>query len=172
MKNGVIRVALVLSVFVICSQALFAQFTVQHQQPTVLDRNSTNTLEFFVPGVNQNDIFEALLFFKNEGDLGYSQKEVGYQGGVFTALISPDELVGTSFEYYFQLSLLNSDQDLFFPDNLPAENPITVNIVEGQQFNELPTIYGIDYSIFTPYPGNALELNEAYKAMAFFSNKD
>ncbi|MFV1882919.1 MAG: hypothetical protein ACMZ7B_00295 [Balneola sp.] len=92
MKKGVLSAALAFCWVMLSSQVTIAQFTVQHQQPTVLNRNSINTLEFFVSGINENDILQALLFFKNEGDLGYSQKEIGYQNGVFTAVLAPEEL--------------------------------------------------------------------------------
>lgn len=172
MKKGVLNVALILGFVALCSQSINAQFSVQHQQPTVLDRTTTNALEFFVPGVNQNDVLEALLFFKNEGDLGYSQKEIIFQNGSFTAIISPEELVGTTFEYYFQLSLRGNDQDIFFPENLPAENPVQVDIVEGNTEPVLPRAEGIDYSILSPKPGNGLAKNDAYVAIALFYNKE
>lgn len=172
-KKGVLSVAFILCFVTLCSQTIKAQFTVQHQQPTVLDRTTTNALEFFVPGVNPNDVLEALLFFKNEGDLGYSQKEITFQNGSFTALISPEELVGTTFEYYFQLSLRDSDQDIFFPENLPAENPIQVDIVDGNEVEEqLPKAEGIDYSVLSPKPGNGLAQTDAYIAIALFYNKN
>ncbi|GAB5410201.1 MAG: hypothetical protein BalsKO_25660 [Balneolaceae bacterium] len=172
MKKGVQGVALILCFISLYSQSINAQFTVQHQQPTVLDRTITNALEFFVPGVNQNDVLEALLFFKNEGDLGYSQKEISFQNGTFTALISPDELIGTTFEYYFQLSLRNNDQGVFYPENLPAENPVQVDIVDGNEEPVLPKAEGIDYSVLSPKPGNGLAKNDAYIAIALFYNKD
>ncbi len=172
MKKGVLSLALVLGFITLNSQLINAQFSVQHQQPTVLDRTTTNSLEFFVPGVNPNDVLEALLFYKNEGDLGYSQKEIIFQNGTFIALITPDELVGTTFEYYFQLSLRNSDQEIFFPENLPSENPIQVNIVEEQEEVIIPKAEGIDYSILSPKPGNGLAQNDAYIAIALFYDKE
>ncbi len=171
MKKGVLGAALALCWVALCSQVTFAQYTVQHQQPTVLDRTTTNALEFIVSGINQNDILEALLFYKNEGDLGYSQKEVGYLNGSFTALVTPEDLIGTRFEYYFQLSLRNEDQDIFYPENLPAENPVEVNIVEGlieSDIPQLPQAEGIDYTVLSPKPGNGLAKNDIYIAIALF----
>lgn len=168
MKKGVLGAALALCWVVLCSQVTIAQYTVQHQQPTVLNRNTTNALEFFVSGINDNDVLQALLFYKNEGDLGYSQKEIGYQNGLFTAIVAPEDLLGSSFEYYFQLSLRNQDQDIFYPENLPSENPIQVNIVEGVEEEELPKAEGIDYSVLSPRPGNGLAQNDVFIAVALF----
>ncbi|MBO6522691.1 MAG: hypothetical protein JJ971_02605 [Balneolaceae bacterium] len=171
MKNGVLRAALVLCWVTLCSQVTFAQYTVQHQQPTVLDRTTTNALEFIVSGINQNDILEALLFYKNEGDLGYSQREISYLNGSFIALITPEDLTGSRFEYYFQLSLRDEVQDVFYPENLPAENPVEVNIVEGPAENEVPQLpqaEGIDYTVLSPRPGNGLAKNDVYIAVALF----
>lgn len=171
MKKGVLSVALILCFVTLYSQTINAQFTVQHQQPTVLDRTTTNTLEFFVTGVTQNDVLDALLFFKNEGDLGYSQKEIIFQNGSFTALLSPSELTGTSFEYYFQLSVRSNDQDIFFPESLPSENPIQVDIVDGNEEQVFTKAEGIEYSILSPKPGNGLAQNDAYIAIALFYDK-
>lgn len=168
MSKGVYT-TLLISFVVLFSQKANAQYTVQHNQPTVLDRTTTNELEFFIPGINPNDVLQALLFYRNEGDLGYSQKEIAYQNGVFNATISPDELMGTTFEYYFQLSLRNVDQDVFFPENLPAENPIEVSIIEGK--GEEPTIKkatGIDYTVLSPREGYAQAQNDVYIAIALF----
>lgn len=170
MIKGVLKTVTIVCFTVFCSQFILAQTTIQHQQPTVLDRNSSSILEFFAPSVTNNDVLEALLFYKNEGDLGYSQKEVAFRNGVFTATISPTELIGTSFQYYFQLSLRNSDQDLFYPENLPSENPIEISIVESQEDTVavLEKVEGIDYSVLSPIPGNGLAKNDVYIAIALF----
>lgn len=170
MTKGVRGIIIALLWIIFYSQNLFAQYTVQHQEPTVLDRNVENTLDFFVAGLNQSDVEEALLFYKSENDIGYSQKEVFFRNGTFTASISPSELMGSSFQYYFQLTLRNSATDIFFPENLPSENPVEVTIVEGeeQSTSNLRKAEGIDYSILSPVPGNGLEKNDIFIAVALY----
>ncbi|RNC83430.1 MAG: hypothetical protein ED557_11820 [Balneola sp.] len=152
----------------VCVGASNAQFVIQHQQPTVLDRTTTNRLEFFVPGVTENDVVEAQLFYKNEGELGFSQKEIFFQNGSFTVQLTPQELRGSTLEYYFQLTLRNQEQDFFFPETLPAENAIEVPIVDGQGTPALNRAEGIDYSILSPAPGSGLAKNDLYIAVALF----
>ena len=175
MSKGVIRLLFT----IVFSLAFFgsgkAQFTVQHQPPTVLNSSETNQLEFMVPAVNPLDIVDALLFYRNEGDLGYSQMELEYVNGVFVANLTSEYLVGTSFEYYFQLSLANVSQDIFYPDNVPSENPIKVDIVSatnenllGEAIEQRPQAEGIDYTILSPQPGNGQTPEDALIAIALY----
>ncbi|MCG8374241.1 MAG: hypothetical protein MI700_11930 [Balneolales bacterium] len=175
MRKGVGLAVLILMCTVAFSNNITAQYTVQHQQPTVLDRNTSNQLEFFVPGVTELTTTEAYLFYRNEGDLGYSQKEIFLSNGVFVANISAEELVGTTFEYYFQLSIEGENQDFFYPDNLPSENPIQVSIVDGTGNSPVQSqrkqATNIDYNILSPQPGNGLAPEDVYIAVALYYDK-
>lgn len=168
MKNGVLKSVFTVVIAVIFTQVIVAQYTVQHQQPTVLDRTNTNTLEFFVSGIIGNEIVDARLFYRNEGDLGYSQKEVFYANGSFSVTLIPEDLSGTSFEYYFQLSVRNSDQDIFYPENLPSENAIKVDIVDGLAEPLRKKAEGIDYTILSPKPDIGLDKNDIFIAIALY----
>ena len=174
MSNGVVKFLFLSAFFVAWNTRGYAQYNVQHQPPTVLNANATNTLEFMVPAVNPMDVADALLFYRNEGDLGYAQMELEYINGNFVANLLPEQLVGTSFEYYFQLSLLNYGQDIFYPDNVPAENPIKIDIVTsgepefGEYVEQREQAEGIEYTILSPKPGNALSPTDAYIAIALY----
>jgi hypothetical protein len=171
MRKGVLSLILAGCLVMLISQFGYSQYTVQHQQPTVLDRTTTNALEFFVPGISDADVLEALFFYRNEGDLGYSQKEISYDNGIFTAYVTPDELTGNSFEYYFQLSVRNQVQDIFYPENLAAENPIEVQVVEESAEPKLPRAEGIDYTILSPKQGVALSPKDVYIGVSLFYNR-
>lgn len=149
-----------------------AQFTIQHNPPTGLNKSVTNTLEFFVPGINENDVAQAVLFFRNENDFGYTQKEAVFNNGIFLVQLTPDELTGNRIEYYFQLSLINSPNDIFFPDNLPAENPIEVELALQEQTIKYPSLDVVDYSILSPRPGRAVATNDLLIAIALFYDKN
>ena len=58
-----------------------AQIVVQHQQPTVFNTNEKIILNFY-SRINPLDIDEALLFYKNEGDFSYSDRNP-FINGVF-----------------------------------------------------------------------------------------
>lgn len=172
MKKGVLKTVFLLGLAVLYSKNGFSQYTVQHQPPTVLDRTVDNTLQFFVPGVLETDVSEALLFYRFDGDPGYSQREIFYVNGAFTTSFGPDELSGTGLEYYFQLTLRNSDQDLFYPETLPSENPIEVQIVDGAPQEQLKRAEGIEYTILSPRPGNGLALNDVYVGISLFYDEE
>lgn len=172
MKYGVLSIFLAFGMAVLISQSGNAQFAVQHQPPTVMDRNSVNTLEFFVPGVSDSDVLEALLFYRNEGDLGFSQKEISYRNGTFTAQVLPEELTGNTYEYYFQLNLRNQVQDIFFPENLAAENPVEVQIIDEPVTPEFPKAQGIDYTILSPVSEGAVAPADFYIAIALFYDQN
>lgn len=171
-KGGFFQLVIVFTV--ILSNSVFAQYSIQHQPPTVLDAAANNQLEFYVPGLTPTDIVDALLFYRNEGDLGYSQMELSYANGVFVATLTDQELLGSSFEYYFQLTLSSQEQDIFYPDNVPAENPIKVDIVRSTSPQKPDEIIqrrqakDIDYTILSPKPGNGLTPEDAYIAIALF----
>jgi hypothetical protein len=160
----------------IFSHIAWAQIVVQHQQPTVFNTNEKNHLEFFIPGVNPLDIDEALLFYKNEGDFSYSQIEIPFINGVFKIDLNSDMLTGTSFEYYFKLSLGSQSMDIFYPDTNPLDNPLKVDVIapetaldseiERNRLNE------IDYTIISPERGSALSADDAFIAIALYYDID
>ncbi len=172
MNTGGVRALVSITLVLIFTQLGLAQLTVQHQQPTVLNSNEQNVLEFFVPGVNPLDIVDALLFYRNEGDISYSQIETPFVNGVFQVVVDSDILVGTSFEYYFQLSLGSQSQDLFYPDNVPSENPLKVDIIQAEVLSEnlieMNRLDGVDYTIISPQPGGGLSPDDAFIAIALY----
>ncbi len=172
MITGGVRILASVALVLFFTQISLGQLTVQHQQPTVFNSNEANSLEFFIPGINPIDIIDALLFYRNEGDNSYSQIEVPYANGVFLANLTPEMLVGTSFEYYFQLSLRSLDQDIFYPDNVPSENPLKVDIVNEpisiEPEIEKNRLEEVEFTILSPQPGNGLEPDDAYIAIALY----
>ena len=167
MKNGVLCLAVCMVAVLAGSQNLYAQLTVQHQPPTVLDRMQPNVLEFFVPGLSPNDILEATFFYRLQSDLGYTQQEIFYQNGSFRVSLTSEMLQGTGFEYYFQLRLRNSDQGVFYPERLPSQEPVEVEIVD-RVIPEQERAEGIDFTILSPKPGTGLAKNDAYIAIALY----
>lgn len=176
MKTGGVQALVIFTMVFLFTEASRAQLSVQHQAPTVLNSLEQNTLEFLVPGVNPLDIVDALLFYRSEGDISYSQIETPLINGVFQVTLPPEILVGTTFEYYFQLSLGSQVQDLFYPDNVPSENPIAIEIVQSESFilqeEELNRLEGMDYTVISPQPGNGLAPDDAFIAIALYYDVD
>jgi hypothetical protein len=174
--SGVTRLLFALIFAIGISGFAKAQYTVQHQPPTVLNKASSNQLEFILPAVNPTDVLDAYLFYRNEGDLSYSQIEIQYVNGAFVGLIPPEILTGSSFEYYFQLTLNSINQDIFYPDNVPAENPVSVEVVDAPDEIGLepdrPKAEGIDYTIISPRQGNGLAPADAYVAISLYYDRN
>ena len=170
MLSWVLRItALCVGLFIMQTN-LLAQFTVQHQSPTAFVRGEVNTLEFIVPSVNQNDVQEAILFFNFDGDIGFQQKEVVYENGVFSTNLEINDATASSVEYYFQLNLTSGSQ-IFYPDNSPSENPIRVDIVSGRDEVSNENIKrndNIEFNILSPESGNALAPNDVVIAIALY----
>lgn len=177
MRTGVLRILFTVFLVMGMHQLGYAQYQVQHQPPTILDNTKANNLEFFVPGVLETEVVDALLFYRTENDIGYSQKEAVYANGSFNVTLFPEELTGSNLQYYFQLSVSGLNQDVFFPDNVPAENPIEVQIIAseapitatltpgGKQLEE------VDYTIISPKPGNGLAPADVFIAIALYYDK-
>ena len=149
------------------AEGLHAQYSVQHQAPAGIVRNELTTLEFIVPGVTLEDVQEAVLFINFDDGVGYQQQEVLYQNGVFTTPIEVTNPSYSSMEYYFQLTLV-SGVDIFFPENLPSENPVRVDIIEPEQVVVDNRSENIDYTILSPEPGEVLAPNDIVLAVALF----
>ncbi len=151
-----------------------AQLSIQHQKPIVLTVEEKTILEFSVPGLLPSDIFEASLYFRNEGDISYSQKEASYTNGVFKIELENSALKKNSIEYYFQLTLKNQSQSLFYPDNVPSENPIKVDIINrNYDPNSVENkLKNIEYTILSPHKGSAIRTNDAFIAIALYYDID
>lgn len=169
MLSWVLRIALLCACAIFLQKNAIAQFTVQHQTPTVLVSDEINTLEFIVPSVNQNDVQDAFLFFNYDEGIGFEQQEVLFRNGVFTVNFEVDDPNATSVEYYFQLNLRSGSQ-VFFPENSPTENPIRVDILPSSETSpkEAERNANIDYTILSPEKGDALVPNDVVIAIALF----
>lgn len=169
MLSRVLRFALLCACSFFISADILAQFTVQHQAPTALVDGEVNTLEFFVPGVNQNDIQEAILFYNYDEGVGFQQQEILFRNGAFVVDFEIENPNASSVEYYFQLNLRSGDQ-IFYPENSPSENPVRLDIVSSQDglADKIKKITSIDYTILSPEQGDALTPNDVVIAIALF----
>ncbi|MEO1021437.1 MAG: hypothetical protein AAFW89_02755 [Bacteroidota bacterium] len=167
MEYGV-RFIMVLGAMLALSVQVSAQFSVQHQAPTALSRSQINALEFVVPGLTPNEVQEAILFYRFDGDFGYNQTEAVLTGSSFRFSLDLSVSNASQVEYYFQLNLING-QSSFFPETLPAENPIEVAILE--EISDAPVldrIEEIDYTILSPNPGGGVTKDNMVISITMF----
>ncbi len=151
----------------IYSGAIAQQFNVQHQQPTTVVRGELTSLEFLVPGINQNDVQEAILFYRYDEAPGYQQSEISFRNGVFDIGLMVQDEDATTLEYYFQLNLRNG-QEILFPENDPTEAPVRVEIVDSENSIPQKRNSAIDFTILSPEPGDAIAPNDVVIAIALF----
>lgn len=146
----------------------YAQYTVQHRAPVSMQRGQSNPLEFTVPGLSINEIQEARLFYRYDGDFSYRQQEVEIRNsGSFNTALFIDNNSASSVEYYLEI-LLRSGEGLYYPGNLPSENPVQVEIIDEDQKDSKKKMEGVDYTILSPTPGNGVSRNNAVIAIALF----
>lgn len=150
--------------------AVLAQYNIQHQSPIALERNNTNILEFIAPGLTSSEIQQARLFFRYDGDFSYQQMEVPFQNNSFVAHIYIQNLRAGSFEYYLEVTLI-SGEAVYYPNTLPSENPVEVEIV-NELAEEKPRLENVDYTILSPIPGNGLTADDVLIAIALFYDKN
>ncbi|MAO65820.1 MAG: hypothetical protein CL666_12565 [Balneola sp.] len=167
--EGVNRRLFLLLVFAVTSTAVSAQFNIQHQAPVALERGQVNTLTFNVPGISESDFQQAVLYFRYDGALSYRQQEVRYEAGSFHALLNPENNNSSTIEYYLEITL-NSGEILYYPTNLPSQNPVEVELVEelNEQQEPKEQLQGIDYNILSPEPGSGVAQGNTIIAIALF----
>ena len=146
----------------------WAQFTVQHQAPTVVVKGQDTAFEFLVAGINQQQVQEALLFYRVDGDISFSQKEATLRNGIFSVRHRVDDNGASTFEYFFLLRLTNG-QEVSFPEADFNENPIRVPIVGNDTDEaEYEQLTGVDYNILSPEEGTAFTEEDFVVAVALF----
>lgn len=166
---GVAKKGILLLLFITATGVAYGQFNVQHQAPVAVERNQQNILEFRVPGISEADFQQARLFYRYDGDFSYQQQEVNYRNGLFQTSFTATNPNASTLEYYFELTF-NSGEMLFYPNNLPSENPVEVEIVESME-EKKPRLEGIDYTILSPRPGNGVTVDDVVIAIALFYEK-
>jgi hypothetical protein len=147
----------------------YAQFTIQHQQPTSFVRGEANPLEFIVSGINQNEIQEAILYYRYDDDISYQQQEVFYRQGTFTANFQVNNSSASSVEYYFKV-FLNSGAEVTYPERDPEESPTRIEVVNQTETKGIATerIESIDYTVLSPNQGDVIANNDVVIAIAMY----
>jgi hypothetical protein len=167
MAVRVAKIVLTLLLLVMTTQVVYAQYSVRHQAPVAMQRGQSNLLEFAVPGLTQADVQQARLFYRYNGEFTYSQKEADFRNGAFLVPFEVDDKNATTLEYYLEISLL-SGEDLYYPESLPSENPIEVEIVSSFEAPQKKRLKGIDYTILAPEAGKGVAKKDVLIAIALF----
>ena len=156
---------------VICISLLnidaFAQSGIQHQPPTLIERNKTEVLEFRTPEFRDDQIAEAVFFSMSSVAGSFNQQEVRIiNGRAEIPLLISDSAIN-SLEYYLMIRLTDGTE-IFYPDVPDGEPPFLVNVVDSAEEEELPVADFIDYIILSPVQGEAVSDDDLLIAIALF----
>ena len=143
-----------------------AQYQLQHQSPTLVERGSTVGLTFSAPGITASDIYEATLFYRTDGDLTFARKTASFSAADFNVRVDIADNAAASFEYYLQVELTNGEVTTF-PQNQSLNGPVQVEIVEPGA-GESQSSGAIEYTILSPEQGQEVSYNDVVIAINLF----
>lgn len=164
------RVLKLVPAFVLCTLFTydsFAQFAVQHQAPIAFERVNPTELNFNVPGLTQNDVQQAILYYRYDGDFAYQQKEIEYYNGAFTTFFEVGNQSAGTIEYYLEITLIQGEK-VFYPGGNASEDPVQVEIVEKLEEKERKRLEEIDFTILSPSVGAGVSSEDVFIALALF----
>lgn len=161
--------AIMLAAGSVFAEYTYAQQSIQHQPPTLIERGETEQLEFRLMGISDDRVSEALLYSKSSSASSYSQREVRVVNGMARAPLMVSDSDISDVEYYFVVQLVDG-QTVTYPDLDAGERPFMVNIVEPDvaDTDELALAEFIDYTILSPRPGQSLSDEDLLIAIALF----
>ncbi|WP_441000924.1 hypothetical protein [Fodinibius sp. SL11] len=142
---------------------------VQHQKPTLVERNTSFELRFLAPSVNAGDVADAYLFFKTDGDMGYRQKKAALVSSNFLTELTIEDEQASELEYYLQIHL-NDGKTITYPNNDGSVSPLSVDIVDPQRSGRQRIVEetGVDYTILSPDPGTTVSKQDVVIALTLF----
>jgi len=142
---------------------------VHHQQPAFVERGTSVELIFSVPGINPQDVQEAYLFYRTDGDIAYNQKPAVLSSSKFRAVLGVHNKQATIAEYYFVVHL-NNGEKITYPSNSSSEEPIRVDVVDQKKSERERRVEetGVDYTILSPDPGNTVSKKDVVVALTLF----
>lgn len=148
------------------------QYSIQHQVLPALYNNAENNLEFFVPGLPENEVLSGIFYYRTDGEFAYRQQEALFENGRFTVGLTVNLEQVNRLEYYFVLTTTSGGR-YTYPAFEPEENPVQSSVVNtphaGQAQVEKTTL--IDFTILSPKPDAAISIDDVLIAIAFFYDK-
>lgn len=142
---------------------------VHHQEPTLIERHAAVGLTFKVPGIDANEVQEAYIFYRVDGEIAYRQKKAALLSSSFKVQLSIDDRQATELEYYFEVQLNNGDR-LTYPRASASRDPIQVVVVEPRKTEREKRVAqtGVDYTILSPEAGATVSQNDVVVALTLF----
>lgn len=142
---------------------------IQHQKPTFIERYTPFELRFTVSAINANDVADAYVFYKTDGEMGYRQKKAALVSSSFLTELTIEDEQASELEYYLRIHL-NSGETISYPSDDASGSPLRVDIVDPQKSERQRIVEetGIDYTILSPDPGSAVSQQDVVVALTLF----
>ena len=155
----------------------FAQGSIQHQPPTLIERGQSVDLSFTLPGISPDMIEDANFYYNYEGQISYKQVPLRTSTQDQQTYIAELPVFDTEINevfYYVRFSLTNG-QTVTYPGSRPEMEPATITVVdprEDQTATQTDSVEGkvgeVEYTILSPEPGTEMVIDEALIALTFF----
>lgn len=148
------------------------QYRIQHEVPTLIERNEPVNLSFTVLGLDPGEVEEAFLYYRYDGEISYQQVRARYNPPQFAVQFQIEKETAASLEYYFVIER-SGGPELIYPELNYRQEPIRVDIVESQKSEESPEkVEGIEHTILSPEPGSGVPVNDVLIAVTLFYQEE
>jgi hypothetical protein len=119
--------------------------------------------------MDANEVEEAYLFYRPDGDMGYSQLEATLVSSSFNVELSVRDEQVSSLEYYFRIQLKNGES-ITYPNNQATSNPVRIDVIDDRESEREKRVEetGVDYTILSPDPGNTVAQQDVVIALTLF----
>ncbi|MDZ7683477.1 MAG: hypothetical protein U5J63_17640 [Fodinibius sp.] len=150
-------------------EAASGPYQVRHQAPAFVERGVPVELTFSAAGIDPKDVQEAYVFYRQDGDMGYSQEAAKLHSSNFKVSLSITDKQATKLEYYFVIRL-NDGRTVTYPRENATADPIRVEVVDPKKSERQQRVdaTGVDYTILSPDPGNTVSQQDVVVAITLF----
>lgn len=168
---------LFIGILVLCVDAKAVNTTtplqVRHQEPTFVERHVPFDLTFSVPGISQKDVEEAYVFYRQDGEMGYSQKRAALLSSDFKVQLSVEDKQATSLEYYFEIHL-NNGRKITYPRSSASGDPVRIDVIDQRKSERQRRVEetGVDYTILSPDPDGTVAQQDVVVAITLFYDSE
>lgn len=144
-----------------------AQQYIQHQSPTLLEREEAGTLIFSAPGLRTDQISDIYLMYRDEGNLAFNRQAATLERDRIVATLATGSTSANTLEYYLRIELSDGSV-ITFPERNPESNPVSINIVENSEALQRQSSSELQYNIMSPLPGSSQKPEDILMAVALF----
>jgi len=158
----------------------FAQASINHNQPTVIERMSESELEFEVLGLNIQDIQEVFFNYRYDDGIAYQSIRAEIVQNKVVVKISFSNETANSVQYYLNFTMASGNEFTYPLDIKESNKPISVVLVDPKEKQEevkkepeeiSGSTQTMDFTILSPLPDEIIVPEDALVALTLFYNE-